>query len=79
MFQNCFSNVERFGKGKRFGRKELVIKARQEKLRYNNLLLDTVFSYYQSVVSGPKVKRREKKEKTGATTLASICNRIRSL
>ena len=67
MFQNCFSNVrkfgKRFGKGKRFGRKELVIKARQEKLRYNNLLLDTVFSYYQSVVSGPKVKRREKKEK----------------
>ena len=51
-------------------RKELVIKARQEKLRYNNLLLDIVFSYYQSVDSGPKIKE-ERRKKIGAT-LASI-------
>ena len=51
--------------------KELVIKARQEKLRYNNLLLDIVFSYYQSVDSGPKIKE-ERRKKIGAATLASI-------
>ena len=52
-------------------RKELVIKARQEKLRYNNLLLDIVFSYHQSIDSGPKIKE-ERRKKIGATS-ASIC------